>query len=525
MNVVNPTAPLAGTPDPAPETFAAAEMLAGVSVVAEDLAGLEEVRLGAAVAGALRAALDWLAGGTRSTRPLRARADDAALEIVIEHLDGRALRAAGEALAAVGGSLGRVESVRPDAPWVVRVPIHAAREQFLMVIEGGLPVAFAWPAVIHIVMASADELNAGLSAPRVPALIAGAGPTAGEGAAGAPEFPVVLLGRGLKRGYYVADRLVWRLPAIPIETVEPPPLAGLTHAVQTEEGDCYWVADPAWLLQSVADPVLEVPPPAAWSPPPEPIRILGDDDVSLIELLPSEVEPFSTAEPHAASAIAPVPEPVIAPVPEPEPESVFEAVPEPEPEPVFEAVPKPEPEPVIEALPPTPPAPETSFRAHPPQCPARPAAATVVPGEPREAQPAPPARASGFRAALVAEDSITASIFLARLLEQHGFLVRTVDTAAELARELGRGDWALVCVDVELPDARGRDHLRAVREAHERAQAAHPGLAALVALVRDPEDVAEAQAAGISRVLRKPFNREALEQLLRRMGAIAGGAA
>jgi len=131
----------------------------------------------------------------------------------------------------------------------------------------------------------------------------------------------------------------------------------------------------------------------------------------------------------------------------------------------------------------------------------------------------------GSRAALVAEDSITASIFLARLLEQQGFLVRTVGTAAELAAELARGDWALICVDVELPDGQGREHLRAVREASERLQAAGAGPVALIALVRDPDDVAEAQAAGITRALRKPFNREGLEILLRRIGAIAGGPA
>ncbi len=133
--------------------------------------------------------------------------------------------------------------------------------------------------------------------------------------------------------------------------------------------------------------------------------------------------------------------------------------------------------------------------------------------------------AAGFRAALIAEDSLTASIFLARLLEQQGFLVRTVDRADALAAELARGDWALVCVDVELPDGRGREHLRAAREAHERAQAARPTPGALVALVRDAEDVAEAKAAGISRTLRKPFDRGALEQLLARVGGHAGGAA
>ncbi|HEY6867756.1 MAG TPA: response regulator, partial [Candidatus Eisenbacteria bacterium] len=119
--------------------------------------------------------------------------------------------------------------------------------------------------------------------------------------------------------------------------------------------------------------------------------------------------------------------------------------------------------------------------------------------------------------ALVAEDSITASIFLARLLEQRGFLVRTVERAAEMHAELARDDWALVCVDVELPDARGRSHLVAVRDALERS-AGPSGPPVLVALARDREDDAEAEAAGISRVLRKPFDREALGRLLDRAG-------
>jgi CheY-like chemotaxis protein len=124
----------------------------------------------------------------------------------------------------------------------------------------------------------------------------------------------------------------------------------------------------------------------------------------------------------------------------------------------------------------------------------------------------------------VAEDSLTASIFLARLLEKHGFIVRTVETAAELARELARGDWALVCVDVELPDRRGREHLVATRTALERAHAGRPVPPALIALVRDLDDAAAAQAAGITRVLRKPFDRDALAELLRRIGITTGGA-
>ena len=321
MNVASIPVPPAGAPDPAPETFGVVELLAGLPVVAEDLAAVQDVRLTAAVAAALRATLDWLTGEVVPLRPLRVRADDAALEVVLERVDGRGLQAAGDVLAAVGGNLGRVESARPDAPWVARMPIHAAREQFVMVIEGGVPLAFAWPAVIHIVMARADELGAGLSAPRVPSFVQGAGPD--EAARGNSEFPVILLGHGLKRGYYVAERLVWRLPGVPIETVAPPPVAGLTHAVQSEEGDCYWVADPGWLLQAVEEPTLEVPTLEAPSlperpAPPQPAPVLSATDVHPLELVHDDVEPLDDVETPAGPASAPPPEPVIeAPPPAP----------------------------------------------------------------------------------------------------------------------------------------------------------------------------------------------------------------
>ena len=490
MSHADPAGPHVGAPDPGPETFGAAELLADLPVLAEDAAALQGVRLTAAVAAALRATLDWLTGELGPSRPLRARADDAALEIVLERVDGRGLRAAGEVLAVVGGSLGRVESARPEAPWVARVPIHGEREQYLMVIEAGLPVAFPWPAVLHIVMAHADELAAGLSAPLVPALVPDLARTADEIAPGGAEVPVVLLGLGLKRGYYVAERLVWRLSAVTIETDTPPPAPGLTRAVQSEEGDCYWVADPAWLLHAVDEPALDLAPPAERTPPPQMAPVLGEADVHPIGLPPPAVEPMGVGAPppERPPVAAPPPAPIVEPGP---------------PAPIVEPGP---PAPMVEPGPPAP-----AAEAHPPASAA-------------EAVPPRPAAGATFRAALVAEDSLTASIFLARLLEQQGFIVRTVVSALELGRELARGDWALVCVDVELPDGRGREHLIAARSALERAHAGRPVLPALVALVRDPEDVAEAQAAGITRVLRKPFDRGALEQLLGRIGIAAGGA-
>ncbi|MBI5710937.1 MAG: response regulator, partial [Candidatus Eisenbacteria bacterium] len=82
---------------------------------------------------------------------------------------------------------------------------------------------------------------------------------------------------------------------------------------------------------------------------------------------------------------------------------------------------------------------------------------------------------------------------------------------------LDRRRWSLVCVDVELPDASGSEFLREL-------VARHGIQTPLVALVRDADDMAVAREAGISRTLRKPFDREALEALLVRLGLAGRGA-
>jgi len=178
---------------------------------------------------------------------------------------------------------------------------------------------------------------------------------------------------------------------------------------------------------------------------------------------------------------------------------------------------------------PAPPAPVVAAPA--PSGSAAPDTPAGVPPPPEPPRPTPaetgsPRRARRFRSALVAEDSLIASIFLTRLLEQQGFLVRAVVTGAELKQELDRSPWNLVCVDIELPDHRGADHLREVREALEAA-AARAGHAppALIALVRDAEDIAAARAAGLTRTLRKPFGRGALMEQLQRAGLFPGSPA
>ena len=72
-------------------------------------------------------------------------------------------------------------------------------------------------------------------------------------------------------------------------------------------------------------------------------------------------------------------------------------------------------------------------------------------------------------------------------------------------------------------EAANRRHTtEALEAAAGRAGHAPP---ALIALVRDAEDIAAARAAGISRMLRKPFGRGALLEQLQRAGLFPGSPA
>ena len=442
------------------------------------------------VAAALRAALDWLTSG--SGRPLALRTEDSVLEVSCERIDFDALTPATEVLAAVGANLG--PGPGPVGSWMVRVPLHTGRDVFLMLVHGGVPIAIPWHAVLRLHMAATAEMAESGSLGGWPLL---KGPLSG-GPRQAAEVPLVLVAHGRKRGWLLADRLVWRLHAEPVALMERTPSPGLTSVVETEDGDHYWLADPAWLLAPVEAPSLVKPVPSVAPAP----------------------------EPHAERKSAPPPR---QPAPEPPPE--MEAVP-----------PAPEPPPVMEVGPPAPP-PVTARPTPPPQLSARPmppAPARTPPAPPRTpprlrlltaddverieagASEAPVSRAPAapgavaparrpVRNALVAEDSITARIFLARLLARLGFEVSTVDTAAALRTELEHGAWSLACVDVELPDEAGEVFLAGL-------VARHGGRTPFLALVRDAEDRAAARRAGIERMLRKPFDQKELEQVLGRLG-------
>jgi CheY-like chemotaxis protein len=441
------------------------------------------------VAAALRAALDWLTSD--SGRPLALRAEDSVLEVSCEHFDFDALTPATEVLAAVGANLG--PGAGPVGTWTVRVPLHTGRGVYLMLVHGGVPIAIPWHAVLRLHMARAVELAERESLGGWPVLN---GPLGGDPRPPG-DVPLALVAHGRKRGWLVADRLVWRLHAEAVAPTERSPADGLVTLVETEEGEHYWLADPEWLLRSLEAPSLVQPVPRT-----APESVAPPELQSALLSAPGSERPVLREEIPESFPVASAP-----PAPARHTSHLWLLTPE-----DVERIEAGDAEPIDPSVrPPAPALPSpVSARAPDPE----PAAPTRVAQTPSAAASGTPVLRPVLNA-LVAEDSITARIFLARLLTRLGFDVSTVDTAAALRAELERGSWSLVCVDIELPDEAGAAFLAGLA-------ARHGARTPFVALVRDAEDRMAARRAGFERMLRKPFDHQELEQVLGRLGLLPG---
>ncbi|NOT34820.1 MAG: response regulator [Candidatus Eisenbacteria bacterium] len=427
---------------------------------------LERVRISPLVAGAMRAAIDVLIGELETRATLRSLADDGVLDLRIEPVDPRGIVVAGGVIETVEGSLAPVAgSLRQ---WSLRVPVLAAPESFLMFECGGVSLAIAWHAVQRVRMVRAGELRAFADHE-------GCGVVEPFGALDlepGAEHPAILIGLGLRRAYLAAERLIWRMPAQPDPDMPTPPRAELGPALLTEEGARHWLLDPVALLRDVSLPEIA----GAWRP----MESADERVTSRIS------ETFTPGEPLV--------------------EQPAELLVEPTPEPVVEAPPEPSAPPVLRLLE------LTAGDVEP-----LPASEESLPlvEIPLEVEPAaPPVMPVVRPLALVAEDSITARIFLTRLLDQLGLEVHAVSSRRELRRVIDDRRWAAVFVDIELPDASGREVFEGV------GAGGRVGDAPVIALVRDSDDLVEARSAGVVHALRKPFEREHVEHLLITLGFV-----
>ena len=497
MSAHGPMDPVPGAAAPRPGV-GVDQALAGLRVGGPGArAGLDRLRLGPAAAGALRAALDTLLGDGHSAAA-QVMADESALELRCTRIDPEGLLPAGGVLETVEGNIGPTPGV--PGSWSVRLPVLGARETFLVFECGDVPLALPWHSVARVRMTPRDALVEIALHEGVPVISPLGLPvdTVSDG-------PAILVGLGLRRAYVLADRLVWRLTAVPIDPPMTPPDPRMGPALTAGDDRTFWLLDPAEVLREVPlplgtralrrAPAAEAAPPklpateavarsagpapaAAPATPAEP-AIHERPPLRLIELTRNEVEPLGSSEAG--------------------PRWLFESWPD---------------------------APPAEVEAGPAVAEAEPAvtapgreeiAATGVIEPPVPTRSAEPAEASRAAAppprAIIAEDSITACIFLERLLEQRGFTVLTVGSARDLRLTLTRERWDLVLADVDLPDAPGGSGLVGLSPRRTDGAAAP-----IVALVRDREDSAVARAAGVPHVLRKPFEYADVDHVLAALG-------
>jgi len=270
-------------------------------------------------------------------------------------------------------------------------------------------------------------------------------------ARGQGERPAALLALGLRRAWVHLDHIVWRVFASPEPREADDAVPGGRRVVRTEQGGEYRVVELDEALAGV--PPLHVPAPM---PRPRAPR-------ASIALVPGG-EPAAARERAPAAAAAAAPEPAAPALVVLGPESV---------RPLGSG----------------------------------PAPAAATPEAESPAQSAEP----GPRRALIVDDSLIARMELGRVLEREGWEVEWVETAGQMQAALRSGNWTAVFVDVFLPDAAGREHLRSIVE--RRLALKEPFQ--LVALTRDAAEEQLVGGTGITRVLRKPFAPGAVERVVR----------
>jgi len=486
----DPAPGMAGGPAAGPEPMQPlAELLADLEF--DDAPVLARAAVTLPVAAGLRAALDWIAadwsteGGGHGR--LHAELGEATLTIVARAAHEPGLGPAGAVLALTGGAL----LPEPDGRWALRVPLHASRPAFLLARQGELALAIPWHAVARLRIVD-DAARSVMTEPSLPPW---SPLTRTEG-----ERPAALLTLGLARAWLHLDHIVWRVFARP----EPAQLAsavpGGRQVVRTEEGGAYRVVEVDEALRGV--PVLHTPPPR---PRPHPAAANGPAaDAAPAAASASEAQgSLTAAPPPAAPAAEPrgkAPAPAVTPVADPTPSAPIVLSPE-----------------FVRPLstPSSAAATDAPAQVLAPADPVRtgPAAGPSPRAATRPDLPQPAAEPAAAPRALIADDSLIARMELGRVLERAGWTVEWVETAAEMWTALEAGIWTAVFVDVFLPDATGRPHLKRLVAQQAVAQRHRE----LVALTRDGSEELLARDAGITRMLRKPFAAGAVERLVREL--------
>lgn len=452
-------------PGPAAEAPEAAQPLAELlqDFALDDAAAIERAQVTLPVAAGLRAALDWL--GADMGGGLRVTLHESALALAIRVAHEPGLGPAGAVLALSGGAL----LPEPDGRWSLRVPLHTERPAFLLVRQGELSLALPWHAVARMRIAD-DTARAVMTEPSLRPWSPLARTTG--------ERPAALLALGLTRAWLHLDHIVWRVFASPEPAEVSDTVPGGRLVVRTDEGEEYWVVEVSEALRGV--PPLHTPKPQARL---RPLPGLAGE---------GEAAP-APAAPSGSPAPAAVPDETAAPNGSEEEEEPGEIAPRAG---------------ALRLL-----GPEHVHPIH--------LGPAVPPVPPPAAEPASraPAASAAPRHALLVDDSLVARLSLGRVLEREGWTVEWVEQASEMWDALQAPGWGVVFVDVSLPDASGRDHLRALVA---NRNALGQGFE-IIALTRDAREERMAQECGIPTILRKPFTPGAVEDLVRRIAQPVAG--
>jgi two-component system sensor histidine kinase/response regulator len=146
-----------------------------------------------------------------------------------------------------------------------------------------------------------------------------------------------------------------------------------------------------------------------------------------------------------------------------------------------------------------------------------------VEGKSRSAEPAARRRSAGCRILLVEDNPVNQK--LARyLLEKEGHLVVVASDGREALAALEREAFAVVLMDVQMPEMGGMEATAAIRE-REQGTGRHVPIVAMTAHAMQG-DRERCLAAGMDAYLSKPIRREELLEIIRQWAAgVAAGEA
>jgi CheY-like chemotaxis protein len=150
-----------------------------------------------------------------------------------------------------------------------------------------------------------------------------------------------------------------------------------------------------------------------------------------------------------------------------------------------------------------------------------PTAARILRPPSRRPRPLVPARA------LVLDDSDIALHFMHRLLQPYGLTIDLARFSQQALDLLGRHEFGIVFLDVDLGDDGRYDGLQLCHRL--RHQFRHPGgrvpMMVMVSAFNDPVDQVRGTLAGAEAFLGKPLDPSALSQLMGRLGFVASAVA